>query len=421
MFMWLRGVTRLKTELAHFHALSVDMRRMLLSYALFLAAYPLVMTFMDAFLWRSNGNLWSIVMYNLGYVLGLPAGFYLNGLLLRKIHILRLYFFGTLLQAIIPCCIVFFSLHSMAAILFFGCLYGCGAGIFWGNKNYLDQQLTRGSNRMYYVSIGQIFDVLLNMLVPACAGWFIILVTTNHFNPSFLAYKIVMVTAFCLLFGSGLAVQFSRIRQVVIRGVIVKRPSRAWQYMRLYNLLFNIREGSIYVLSSVLVLFLVGGEGILGTLQGVTAGLSAMALYYIGRKTTIASAWKFIAAGSLIFFAGTCVLAGVFTWVGALVYTVVASLAWTGQWTQTYSVVMELMDKEERDPEKQYAYICDNELFYNTGRVIGIGIISVIAISLSQHAALRWSPLIIGLLQLPLAWIINIIVNTIGQTSNAVE
>jgi len=417
--MWTRAVTLLKTELTHFHLLSVDMRRMLLSYALYLAAYPLVMTFMDAYLWRTSGNLWAIVLYNLGYVIGIPTGFYLNGLLLRKFHILRLYFFGLLLQAIIPCFVVFFPLANLIGILLYGCVCGCGAGLFWGNKNYLDQQLTRGSNRMYYNSLGQIFDVLLSMLIPVCAGWFIILVNTNHFGQSFLAYKIIMIVACILLFFSGLIIQFSHIQQIVIRGMLVKHPSKTWRLMRLYNILFNIQIGSATVLPSVIILILVGGEGILGTLQGVTAGLSAIALYYVGRKATISSAWKFIGAGSLIFFVGTCVLAGFFTWVGGITYSIVISLAWASQWTQTNSVIMELMDNEEPDPEKQYAYVCDNEIFYNSGRVIGIGIISVIAIVASEHAALRWSPLIVGIIQLPLAFIIHSIVNTIEQTKPA--
>jgi MFS transporter, YQGE family, putative transporter len=413
--MWTRSIARLKTELTHFHLLPIDVRRMLLSYALYLAAYPLIMTFMNAYLWRTSGNLWSVILYNLGFVLGVPVGFYLNGLLLKKFHILRLYFSGTLLQAVIPCLVVFFPLTNLTGILLYGLIYGCGAGLFWANKNYLDQQLTRGSNRMYYNSLGQIFDVLLNMIIPAVAGWFIVLVTADNPGPSFVAYKIIMVAAFFLLTISGLVVQFSHIGQITIKGMVIKHPGKTWNLMRLYHVLFNIQVGSTMVLTSIVVLILVGGEGILGTLQGVTAGLSAIVLYIIGRKATISSAWKFIGAGSLIFFVGTCILAGVFSWVGGLTYTLAISLAWASQWTQTNSVIMELMDKEEHDPEKQYAYVCDNEIFYNTGRVIGIAIISVIAILASEHAAIRWSPLIIGVLQLPLAWIISSIVNTIKQ------
>src|SRR3989344_5305608 len=128
---------RLHTEWGHFQALSVDVRRLLLSYAFYLASYPLIATFVNAYLWRISGDLWSIVIYNSGWVFGLPVGFYLNGLILRKIHILRLYLIGAIVQGITICLVVFIPTHTAASILILGLLYGFGAGLYWATKNYL--------------------------------------------------------------------------------------------------------------------------------------------------------------------------------------------------------------------------------------------------------------------------------------------
>lgn len=411
-----RIITRYRIELSHFQALSPDAKKMIVSYALYLAAYPLLATFMNAYLWRSSGNLWSIVLYNLGYVTALPMAFYLNGVLLERFHVLRIYFFGALLQAVTPFFVLFFPLSGLFGLFLYGCVYGLGAGLFWGNKNYLDLQITRGTNRMYYNSIGQIFDLLMNILVPMSAGWFIILMTSTEATPTFIAYKIVMIAAFVLLFFSGFVVQFSTMKQIIIRNIFLRNPKPVWRLTRLFNILFNIQVGSTLVLPNILILVFVGGEGILGTVQAVTASMSALAIYIIGRKANISNAWQFTLFGSLVFLIGASVLAGSFTWVGALAYSAAITLSWVGIWAPSHSVCMDLMDTLEPDAEKQYAYVCDNELFYNIGRVIGITIICVLAIMIGTNAALRYAAVIAGICQLPLALLIHTLVGYIHDT-----
>jgi hypothetical protein len=102
-------------------------------------------------------------------------------------------------------------------------------------------------------------------------------------------------------------------------------------------------------------------------------------------------------------------LAGTFTWIGGLAYTLVVTVAWAFQFSTSYSVAMELMDREEQNIDRQYAYICDNELFYNIGRGAGILIIVLFALLLNVSAALRWAPLVVAVLQLPMAWVIYLL------------
>lgn len=402
--MFSRFLKRFNTELQHFYALDSDVRRIFWSYGFYLAAFPLVMTFLNAYLWRSSGNLWTIVLYNLGYVVSLPAGFYLNGLLLKKIHVLRLYFVGALLQGVTACLIVLFSVINPVNILFLGLLNGVGAGLFWGNKNYLSLFLTKHTNRVYYNSMEQVMDLLINIVVPAGAGWFIYFATQSTFPFGLSAYKIIMIVAFLLLFLSGYIVQSANIKTISIGSMIVRSPSRPWNLLRMFNVLYNVQIGLSLIVSSVMVLVLVGDEGILGTLLGTTAIISAIVLYLVGRKSSLGNIWKLVAFGSVAYLIGTGLLAGIFTWVSGIVYSIVISIAWAFQWMSSYTVTMELMDIEEKNPDKQYAYVCDNELYFNIGRLLGITIVVLFTVVASQNAALRWAPICVGIIQIPLAW-----------------
>ncbi len=397
---------KISSELTHIHALSRDMKHMLVSYACYLAAYPLLATFMNAYLWRTGGDLWGIILYNTGWIVGLPIGFYLNGIILHHVHLLRVYFMGLLLQAVIPLCIVFLPFHSLQSILLYGLAYGLGSGLFWGNKSYIDQQITRGTNRLYYNSLGSIADMLANILVPATIGWSIEYI--NHFadSASFLSYKLTMLVAFVLLVIAGSVVQSLHVHEVSIQGMLVRRPSKRWWFTRFFDLIHNIQVGVTLILANVVILVLVGSEGALGTVQTITAALSSLMLYVIGRKATHEASWKLVAIGSLCFFAGTLLLAANFAWIGAVAYSVVITIAWAIQWPPATSVIMDVLDHEEVDPSKQYAYICDSELFYNIGRGIGIGIAVVLLLRFGQATTLRFTPFIVGIIQLPLAYFI---------------
>lgn len=400
--MFSRLINRFNIEKSHFLALTPDVRRILLSYAFYLAAYPLVMTFMNAYLWRTSGNLWSIITYSLGYILSLPIGFYLNGLLLRYYSPVRLYFLGAILQGITACLVVFVSSGSQLNILVLGTVYGLGAGLYYGNKNYLSLVLTRLTNLVYYNSVEQIVDLIINVVFPAIAGWFIALSTSN-FVGSDNAYKLVMLSGFFLLFCSGFIVQSLNNLKITVNFLTVSNPSRAWWRLRFFNVLYNLQVGLNLTIGSVIVLLLVGNEGILGTLHAITAGISALTLYIIGRKSHVSNSWKLVAFGSLLYLVGTLTLSGIFNWIGAIVYSLVITVCWAFQWSSSYTVAMELMDKEENDPARQYAYVCDNELFFNIGRILGIALVALMTYFISQSTALRWSPLIIALLQLPLS------------------
>lgn len=405
--MFQKITRRFNTEIGHFKALTPNVRLILLSYSFFLAANPLLYIFINAYLWRStNNNLWAIVAYNTGQVVGLPLGFYFNGALLKKVHVKTLYLAGTVLQGLTAFLVVIVPTTTNSYISLLGLLFGIGAGLYWANKNYLSLQLTKNSNRIYYNSLEQSVDLLINLVVPAATGWFIVF-GENVINLSLSStYKIVMGISFVLLSISGLFVKLSKIEDVDVSHLLLKNPSRDWQFIRLFNFIYNTGIGLSLIISSVLVLVLVGGEGVLGTLQTLTTLVAAFFAYAIGRKSKTSSAWKLVGVGSLIFLGGALFLAGLFNWVGGLIYSLVTTLVWSIQWGPSYTVEMEMMDKEETNPLKQYSYVCDNELYFNVGRIVGILIVSLLALVYNNQTSLRWSPLIIAVFQLPMAWIV---------------
>lgn len=392
--MILKILIRIGKEADHYRALPKEVRRLLLSYYLYLLAYPLFAVFTNAYLWRLNENLSFLVVYNLLYCLGLPLGFYANGLLLKKFHTLKLYAVGAVLEGLAGLLVVVFSTTSFSLLAFYGLLSGMGAGLFWGNKNYLSLMLTKGTNRLYYNSLETAGDTVINMVIPALAGAFIVFgESINLYTPA-LAYKILMAIGLLLVIVAGLIVQSSKIQDVESEPLFVHTPSPRWKLVRWYNVLSNVVIGAEFIIPSVLVLVLVGKEGALGLVSSATATLSTVLIYIYGRKSKIKDVWKTVAAACIIYFIGGILLAWFYTPIVVLIYMALSTIGWVFRWPNAYAVIMEAMDNESTK-KGQYAFICDNEVTFNIGRSVGLCLIFMIA-GFGQSYALRFIPLLIG-------------------------
>ena len=120
-----------------------------------------------AFFWQPHGifplrlsilcGLWFLLF------LGLPLGFYFNGLLLRKFSSSLLYIFGLLLMGVSVTGIIFTSPHQIVTVALFGFIYGISLGIFWANRNLLTLITTTSENRIYFSGIESSSATIIGM------------------------------------------------------------------------------------------------------------------------------------------------------------------------------------------------------------------------------------------------------------------
>jgi YQGE family putative transporter len=167
--------TFIKKERSYFDKLDSNGKNLFKSFALAGVADPILYTFVNAFLWRtSSGNLVTVALYNLGFYIGLPMGFYFNGRLLKWIKANKLYVFGAVSQGVVVSLLIFLSVHTTWQIWLFGVIYGIGSGFFWANRNFLTLRVTKSENRMYFSSLESLSGTVNSIVVPFIVGWFIV-------------------------------------------------------------------------------------------------------------------------------------------------------------------------------------------------------------------------------------------------------
>lgn len=392
---------RLSIELNHFHELGGGLQRMLLAYAFFLMADPMLRIFMNTFLWRQGGGAYQVALYNLGWVVGLPIGFYFNGLLLRRMHVKHLYFFGVVLQGVGAALAIFSGVLTPLSVSIYGLLYGIAAGFFWGNRNVLDFKLSRGKNRGFYNHLYYVVDLLISMLMPIVIGWLIVTGENLGIYQAESAYRVLMGLALLLLAISGWLIASFPMPDITNKKLRLAKPSRHWQLVRLFNFIFNLMWGVNFFLPAVLILYFGSREEILGTLQSAAAVLAAGAMYLLGRKSQVKYTIKIIGLANLLYLLSCVFLIWQFNWWGAVVYLTTVLIVSPIRWSSSYTVIMEVMDREDGaiDGETDYALVFDNELFFNIGRIVSI--LSFIAVmTISLESAMKWVPLGVALFQL---------------------
>ena len=400
--MFQKLLTRLEREKTHFDDLGETVKHLLYSYALYLISYPIMGIFINTYFWRQTNDVSLIAAYNLGFFVALPLGFYLNGLLLRRFHILKLYWAGNVLQGVAAFLAIFIPSLSFCQVLVYGLVYGIGGGLYWGNKNYITLKITKGKNRLYYNNLESSLDLVISIIMPILIGWALVFGEQIALYTVESAYKILMLISIILLWVSGYMLRSANIYSEPISHLTLRKPSKYWNLNRLVHVLYWTLSGVNYFVPTILVLVFVGTEAALGTIESITALLVAVLLYIIGRKSSAKHLMTTIIATGIVFLAGALMFNFTYGFVGAIIYSVAYSLTGAVAWNSIYSNSMEVIDRESEygSNHNQYALVLDNEIFFNLGRIIGMALFFGLVALTNQEISLRIAPLIAGSLQL---------------------
>lgn len=383
----------LTKEVDHFRKLSGKAQRLLISYFFVGLSAPLIGTFVNAYIFKNQGNLAIFVIYYLGFFLAIPLTFIANGLFLRKIKITYLYFFGTIMLGVSPLLLVFYSNFSLIGYFIYGLILGVGVGFHWGNRNYFNQIETVDHERSYYFSVTYASDTATAILISFLAGWLIV------FG---LDYKILMVIALIFLFVSAsIIVNFPSSKQPDTKKLFVKNPSPGWIGIRALQLGIGIGEGITYFFASLIILSKLGNEGILGTLSALTSVVAAISLYIFGRKSKKSHQIP-VYFYSLIFGLFVSLLYALF-FNKVLIISYVLLIGSIGNfiWLAVNPLSMDACDRELKEgKDERYIYILDAEIFLNIGRSLSVLICLFLFFWLGTDFSLRFSPVILYGLQI---------------------
>lgn len=420
-------MNKLKKEYLFFKQQEPNMRTLLKTNLLYALVLPVVEIFVGAYVMRNTSDPTSVAFYQLFMYIGIITTSFVNGFLLRHVKVKVLYAAGIFVSGLSMFAMMLIKSLGFIELGVAGFTMGAASGFFWTNRYLLTLNNTTDSNRNYFFGLESFFFSIASITVPLIIGAFIsqmdgkevfgYLVNINT------AYQMVTMGVIVLTIIAVFVLWKGDFTNPVEKNFIYLRFCRLWKKMLVLSSLKGMVQGFLVTAPAILVLKLVGDEGALGLIQGISGALTAILVYVLGRAAKPKHRIGIFAVGVLIFFFGTLFNGILFSATGVIVFVLckvifqpLYDLAYFPIMMQTIDAVVKLEKRNE------YTYILSHEFGLFIGRATGLILFIVLAYFISQDFALKYALIIVGGLQLlsyPLAKNIIKETNEVNEINNS--
>jgi len=391
---------KLTKEFDFFQEHPLGMRVLLLTNLIYGLVMPIIELFIGAYIMRNSSDISLVVVFQLAVYTGIPTTFMINGFLLRRVPISRLYSLGMLLSGVSMTAMMLLDKLDTLGVFFAGLIMGLSYGFFWANRDFLALNTTKDGNRNYYYGIETFFYTITGILVPMLAGAFIIATKDNGWFSGNVnvAYYILTGCVFALTIVASVLVHRGKFQNPKNAPFLFWRFDRLWNKMLGLAALKGVAQGYIVTAPVMLIMRLVGEEGELGLIQSVGALLSAVLLYVLGRTTKPEHRLTIFTMGLSLFVIGALINASLYSSLGVILFVLCLIFARPLLDIAYFPIQLKVIDfvaaKEKRN---EFAYIFNHEIGLYVGRLFGCGLFILLARYVSDYAALRYALLVIAL------------------------
>ena len=389
-----------KKEYAHFKSFPRNMRILLMTNLIYALVLPIIELFVGAYILRESDNTSYVVVYQLMAYLGIPVSFLVNGFLLRRIKIARLYSLGMLLSGVAMSIMMLLPTVNIIGISISGLVMGFSYGFFWSNRDFLSLSTTNDSNRNYYFSMETFFYTITFIIIPALAGYLIASGEKFGWYPAKYAYITLTVIVFGLTIFSSIMVHQGDFINPKNERFIFFKFEKDWYWMLVLGAFKGIAQAAIFFFPILLILTFVGKEGSLGGLVAVGSLVTAVVLYLIGRFSKPEHRIYVFSFGLLVFLIGGAVNTIFFSALGVVIYQICNSLSRPLLDAAYFPIQLGVIDHvAEIEKRNKFAYIFNHEAGLFVGRFIGCMLFLLAAKYASPEFALRYVLIVIALVQ----------------------
>ncbi|HEX7017666.1 MAG TPA: MFS transporter [Patescibacteria group bacterium] len=420
MYARLHSLTlrRYHLEKSHFQKLSLAAQKLLVSVTIYDFAYPLIFTFINAFIFRQTNDVTAVALYNLATFITLPFAFWSNGLLLKKFPIHYVLSGGLIGQGFVASMVFFFPFNTLTSLVIFGGLQGFPLGYYWANRNFITLAVTKDENRNYFTGLEAMIGMLTGIITPFLLG---LIIRAGEYTSTYEAepaYRVLSIVALVLLAFGGWVFLSAPVQNPNFKKLFIFGATSKWSYARLQEICIGYNTGMSFFLPALITFTLIGKEGSLGAIQSGAALVTASTMYGIARKAKPHHRLLLIKIAILLLLSISSLFLLFFNQVTAILYLLLVSFTAHLIWISANPITLRVIDEEESgDATNNYAYVCDRELYLNIGRIAGVFSFLALTYHFSDLVALRFIPVLMGLFQVGVWWTARQLVQTSSRSN----
>lgn len=398
-------MNKLKKEYTFFKEQEPNMRVLLKTNMIYALVLPVVEIFVGAYIMRNTSDPVMVAFYQLMMYVGIVSTSLINGMLLRKFNVKTLYAAGILVSGISMFIMMFIKTLGVTELGVAGFLMGAASGFFWTNRYLLALNNTNDGNRNYFFGLESFFFTISSIGVPLVIGAFLslidgkeiwgIIVSINRAYQFVTLGVVILTVVACAVLWKG---KFQNPKE---KNFLHFNFTLLWKKMLLLSSLKGMVQGFLVTAPAILVLKLVGDEGVLGLIQSIGGVITAILVYVLGRIAKPEDRLKIFVGGLIIFLAGTLCNGILFSATGVILFVLckvifqpLFDLAYFPIMMRTIDVVAKIEKRNE------YTYILSHEFGLFLGRAFGLLLFIFLAFYVSQDFALKYALIIVGALQM---------------------
>lgn len=371
-------------------------------YALVL---PVVEVFVGAYIMRNTNSPAMVALYQLAMYVGIILTSVCNGFLLKYMKVNVLYTIGILLSAVSMVAMMSLSSLDLVQLTVAGCAMGAASGFFWTNRYLLALNVTEDENRNYFFGLESFAFTIASIIVPLGVGALLAGLSGHEvFGIMFdtnLSYRVVTLLALCVAIIACYVLTRGHFENPKQKGFLYFRFHSLWYKMLSLSGLKGLVQGFLVTAPAILVLKLVGEEGSLGVIQGVSGAITAVLVYILGRVTKPKHRTIVFGAGLTIFLVGTVVNGILFSAVGVIIFVLCKVIFQPLHDLAYFPIMMRTIDVVSKiEKRNEYAYILSHEFGLFLGRASGLVLFIALAFYVSEDFALKYALVIVALIQM---------------------
>lgn len=370
--------------------LNAQAKRLVAVSGLFILGTSLSSIFLVIYLFKINSDITKPLFFYLGTYIGITFAFILGGYLLKFMKLGMLLAVGLLISTLLYLNLVFLGERSADYVFILGFFLGIGEGFFWLVRHVVEYLCSKDSNRDRLFASMYMVGTVGTILGPIISGFLIVSGQAQNFPGYLLVFGL---SAVFFLAASLIALKFDisqKLEYSFKEIFFLEKHNHSWRGVELADLIHGIRMGAGQVLIGIVVFLILKNEFDVGGVATLGAALSLAVGYAIGKFSTYQQRFTISVVGSIVGVISYIVLMAWFNVTGLFVYVLLMGAAAPALFIIFGSLNNKAIDVDARtNINRVISYKINNEIFWNIGRVISVGVFLMVLHYLNLEEATK--------------------------------
>jgi YQGE family putative transporter len=374
---------------------------LILTNVIYAFVLPVIDIFVASYIMRNSNDPSKVIFYQMAIYTGIPITFFINGYLLNRINIKRLFSLGMLLSGVSMVFMMSLDEINYFGLVMAGLIMGMSFGLYWANRDYLVLATTQDKTRNFYYGLETFFYTIIASIVPVIIGWYLVSGKDPSNEEVNSGYRVVTVIVFMITLIASIVFHFGKYEKPKSEKFLYFKFHKLWKKMLQLALLKGLAQGFIVTAPAMLMMKFFHSEGALGTAISIGAVISAVIMLILGKISRPKHRLIIFSVGLICFFLASFFNGLLFNTIGVITFMFLLLISRPVLDIAYFPIQLKVIDVLSKlENRNEFSYILNHEFGLFAGRLIGASTFLGIAFFINTDIALRYALLIIGALQL---------------------